>query len=155
MDLSLLRNFSQEEKVALLKLLVKIAYSDGKLSIEEKSSIKEYVINNSLKCNGRFMKNALVEDMDSILSEFDSRTNLERVKTMSWAFAKKHGIGSNLKDSPLNAIDEAVKHRRKDMKFCAKRYIQPSKEFSFLWGKEDINPETNLVLAVTLTLSYT
>jgi hypothetical protein len=124
MNYSLLRNFSSKEKAALLRLLIRIAYSDGEWSEEEKSYIKDYLLQNDLKCNGNFIKNAAKEDVDGILSEFDSHKTLDRVKRLSWGFAYRYGIDPDFERTLLNAIDDAVQKLIQKIEFSIKRYIE-------------------------------
>lgn len=124
MNYSLLRNFSPKEKAALLRLLIRIAYSDGEWSEAEKSYIKDYLMQNDLKCNGNFIKSAAREDLDGILSEFDSHKNLDRVKTLSWGFAYQYGIDPDFERKLLSAIDGAVQKLIKKIEYSFKRYIE-------------------------------
>jgi hypothetical protein len=141
MNYSMLRNFSQKEKVALLKLFIKIADSDGGWSREEKSSIKDYLMQNDLKCTGGFIKKAATEDLNGILSAFDSCKNLESSKTLSWIFAKEHGIAPDFERSLLRAIDHAVQHRVRKIESNLRKYIRtPLQAFVYLWCNEDLHP---------------
>ena len=141
MNYSLLRSFSPKEKMALLKLLIKIACSDGEWSEAEKSSIKEFSIQNDLKCNGNFIKNTAAEDVSGILSEFETCRNLERGKSLAWCFAGKHGISPDFERSLLSAIDDSLTTRTRKIEFGLKKYIQTSLEaFFHPLGKEDHLP---------------
>ncbi|MGD8367756.1 MAG: hypothetical protein PVG78_08940 [Desulfobacterales bacterium] len=149
MNYAILGNFSQKEKVALLKLLIKIAYSDGEWSDEEKSFIKDYLMQNDMKCTGGFVKRAVQEDLNGILSVFESCKNLERGKTLSWGFAKRHGIAPDFERSLLSAIDNAVQHRVRKIESNLRKYIQtPLKAFVYLWCNEDLRPSLDRPQAV-------
>ena len=144
MNYSWLRNFSQKETVALLKLMIQIAYSDGEWSEEEKSAIKEYSMQNDLKCNGKFIQTAMAEPLDGILAEFDSCKNLERGKRLSLGFAKKHGIAPEFERSLLRAVETAGKNKKKKITLSIRICIRTSlAAFGRQLEREGIRFDTN------------
>jgi hypothetical protein len=92
MNFELVRNFNQDEKIALLKLLIKIAGSDGKITSDEQTTLKEYLSYNNLKISKDFVKTSINEDMEIIVSNFSNKINLNRAFTITSEFAKLHGI---------------------------------------------------------------
>jgi hypothetical protein len=142
MNYSMLRKFSQNEKVALLKLLIQIAYSDGEWSQEEKSAIKDYLMQNDLKCNGSFTSAALKEALDGIVREFESCKNLSKCKKLSMDFAKEHGIAPDFERVLLNAIECAGQNIKKKITLNIKICIRTSlAAFGKQLGREEIRPD--------------
>ena len=117
MDLTLSRNFNQNEKVAALKLMIKIASSDGEISESEKASLGEYLKHTKLKTNENFIKNVINEDIGQIVSVFESKINLQRVQKLARAYAEKHGVDPDFEGALLAVIDESVAAEKKNKKF--------------------------------------
>jgi len=152
MDLTLSRNFNQNEKLAALKLIIKIASSDGEISESEKTSLSEFLKHTKLKTNENFLKNAIIEDIGQIISVFESKINLQRVQKLAGAYAEKHGVDPDFEGVLLAAINESVGAEKKNKKFSTKRLIKDILlEFGFLWGKDDVNPKTRQLLAIVFT----
>jgi len=142
MNYSWLRKFSQKEKVAFLKLMIQIAYSDGEWSQEEKSAMKDYSMQNDLKCNGKFIQTAREEHLDGILAEFDPCKNLEKVKRLSLVFAKKHGIAPDFERSLIRAIEEAGRNKKKKITLNIRICIRTSlAAFGRQLGREAVRPD--------------
>ena len=153
MDLSLTRNFSQNEKIALLKLIIKIALSDGKITEEERANIDAYLKDNNLKLNENFINNANDENIENILSIFESKTNLCRAQKLAISYAEIHGIDPDFEGCLLEIINESIKNEKKNKKFSITKFAKEIfLEFGYLWGKEDINSTMREVYAFTFTL---
>lgn len=151
-DLTLTRNFNQNEKIAALKLMIKIASSDGEISQDEKDSLLEYLNHTKLKTNENFVKNAKSEDMCRIISVFESKANLHRAKKLAYAYAEIHGIDPDFEGAMLEAINLAAESELKNIKFSLKRFIKDIfLEFGYLWGKDDVSPIARQVMAVVFT----
>jgi hypothetical protein len=152
MDLTLSRNFNQNEKIAVLKLIVKIASSDGEISETGKASLNEYLKHTKLKTNENFIKNAIVEDIGQIASVFESKINLQRAQKLARTYAEKHGVDPDFEGALLAAINESVEAEKKNKKFDIKRLFKDIfMEFGYLWGKDDVNPKTRQLLAIVFT----
>ena len=153
MDLTLSRNFNQNEKIAALKLMIKIASSDGEISESEKASLGEYLKHTKLKTNENFIKNVIIEDIGQIVSVFESKIHLQRVQKLARAYAEKHGVDPDFEGALLAVIDESVAAEKKNKKLSIKKKIKDIfLEFGYLWGKDDVNPKTRQLLAIVFTL---
>lgn len=153
MDLTLTRNFNQNEKVATLKLMIKIASSDGEISDSEKATLGEFLQHTKLKTNENFVKNAVGEDVSQIISVFESKANLQRAQKLAYAFAEKHGIDPDFEGALLETINKSVDSEKKNMKFSINRFLKEMLlEFGYLWGKDDVNPRAREILAIILTV---
>ena len=152
MDLTLTRNFNQNEKIAALKLIIKIASSDGDISQDEKGSLVEYLKHAKLKANNNFVKNAKSENIDRVISTFESKVNLQRAQKLAYAFAEKHGIDPDFEGALLEAINQSVDSEKKNKKFCLKRTLMDFfLEFGYLLGKDDVSPKSRQILAIIFT----
>ena len=117
MKFELIRNFNQNEKIALLKILVKVAGSDGKITGDEQKSLKEYLSNSNLKISKDFVKKATNEDMEMIVSNFSNKINLNRAFTIASEFAERHGINPEHEAIILNQIQSLSETKKKEMRF--------------------------------------
>jgi hypothetical protein len=153
MDLSLTRHFDQNEKIALLKLLIKIAASNGAITKPEVESLKSYLSYTKLKAGKDFIEKAKAEDLNSILSVFESKKKLSRMQSLLQVFAETHGIDPEFEGKLLNRIADTINSQKQSIKPSAGRLIKESiLEFGYLWGKEDINPAARQVFAIIFTL---
>lgn len=152
MDLTLTRNFNQNEKVATLKLMIKIAYSDGEISDVEKETLREYLNHTKLKINENFLKNTKSEDVGRIISSFESKANLQRAQKLAHTYAEKHGVDPDFEGALLETISKTAENEKKKIKFSFVRMVKELfLEFGYLWGKEDVNPRTRRILAIAFT----
>lgn len=153
MDLTLTRNFNQAEKVAMLKLMIKIASSDGEISDSEKATLNEYLQHSKLKINENFLQNTKSEDVGQIVSVFESKANLQRAKKLAHAYAEIHGVDPDFEGAMLEAINISTEVEKKNIHFSLKRFLKELfMEFGYLWGKQDINPKMRQVYAFVFTL---
>jgi hypothetical protein len=153
MNFESVRSFNQDEKIALLKLLIKVSGSDGKITSNEKKTLKEYLSYNNLKISNDFVKKSLNEDMEMIVSNFGNKINLNRAFTITSEFAKLHGINPEHEAIILNQIRSVSEAKKKEIKFSITDLLKTFVfEFAFLWGKEDLNPTYRKVLAIVFTL---
>jgi hypothetical protein len=152
MDLSLTRNFNHNEKVATLKLMIKIASSDGEISESEKGSLIEYSNHSKLKATENFIQNAMKVDIGQIISAFESKANLKRVQSLAHSYAEEHGIDPDFEGVLLETLNESVKAEKKKIKFSLNQMIKEIfLEFGYLWGKDNVSPKTRQILAIIFT----
>jgi hypothetical protein len=153
MNFELVRNFNQDEKIALLKLLIKVSGSDGKITSNEQKTLKEYLSYNNLKISKDFVKKSLNEDIEGIVSDFSNKINLNRACKVASEFAKMHGINPEHEAIILNHIKSVSEAKKKEIKFSLIDSIKTLVlEFTYLWGNEDINPNYRKAYAIVFTL---
>jgi hypothetical protein len=152
MNFDLTRSFNQNEKIALLKLLIKVAGSDKKITHEKQKTLKQYLVHNHLKVTKDFVNKSLNEDIEGVVSDFTNKTNLKRACKVTSELAKLHGISTEHEAIILNQIKIACDSKEKKIKFNLIDFFKTlGSEFAFLWGKEDINPNFRKVLAIVFT----
>ena len=152
MNFDLTRSFNQNEKIALLKLLIKVAGSDKKITHEKQKTLKQYLVHNHLKITKDFVKKSLNEDIEGVVSDFTNKINLKHACKVTSEFAKLHGIITEHETIILNQIKIACDGKKKKIKFNLIDFFKTlGSEFSFLWGKEGINPNFRKVLAIVFT----
>jgi len=153
MNFDSLRNFNQDEKIALLKLLIKVAGSDNKITNDEKVTLKKYLVHNHLNVSKDFIKKTLSENVEDIVSNFSNKININRACSMTSEFAQLHGINPEHEALILNQINKVSEGKKKEIKLSIKDLLKTMVfEFAFLWGKEEINPNYRKVLAIVFTL---
>jgi hypothetical protein len=153
MNLEVMRNFNRSEKVALLKLIIKVAAADNKITKEEQAKIKEFLNLNHLKISNEYVKEAMAESYDNIVSVFTNKSNINRAHSIVKDFAKVSGINPEYEGRALDEIKLAFENKKKTLKFSLSNTVKTFfLEFAFLWGKEDMNPNMKSVLAILFTL---
>lgn len=153
MNFDFTRNFNQDEKIALLKLLIRVAGSDHQITPDERVIIKKYLADNKLKISKNFFQKALNENVEDIVSKFTNKININRAYTATSEYAKLHGISPEHEAIILNQIKNAGERRKKEIKFTLKDFFKTLVlEFTYLWGNEDINPNYRKTYAIVFTL---
>lgn len=153
MDLDRIRNFNRSEKVALLKLIIKVAAADNKITKDEKELIKTFLKVSQLRISNEYIKEVVGESYDDIVSVFTNKLNLNRAFEIAKDFAKSNKINPAYEGKALDNIKLAVEDKKKTLKFSLSKTVKIFfLEFAFLWGKEDLNPAMKLALAMTFTI---
>lgn len=154
MQTALIRNFDQEEKIALLKLMIKIAGADKKFSKEELSTIKDYLSVTKIKISQKNIQKTLAEKTSDIINAFKSKSNLNRALQLLEQYTEKHGVDPEYEHKILSEIRGKIVEKKKTTKFSLKDTIALlPKEFGYLWGQEDLNPKLKLILALLFTIA--
>lgn len=149
MEFVAMRNFNLYEKVATLKLILKIASSDNHISEEEEKTIQKFLHFSDLKLSEEFYEKALNESIENIVAVFINKTNLNKAWNIVTEYANKHGINPEFEGKMLEEINEAIETQKKNMKFSIKEFFKTLfQEFGYLWGKEDIDPRMKNILAI-------
>ena len=92
MKLETMRNFSRSEKVALLKLIIKVATSDNEVTKDEQEKIKNYLKLNQLKISNEYVQETSAESYADIVSVFTNKSNINRAYCIVKDFAQSNGI---------------------------------------------------------------
>ena len=153
MNLISIRNFNRSEKVAILKLIIKIAGSDNIITNQEQETIQKFLDVSHLKISQEFIRKVLEENFDDIISVFISKSNLNRAYAILEDYANHHGVNPEYEGRALDEIKHAMESKKKETKFNVNEFLKAlCREFSFLWGKEDMNPKIRTILAIVFTL---
>lgn len=154
MNLDAMRNFNRSEKVALLKLIIKVAACDNTITTEEQEAIENFLKLNQLKISDEYIKGVVSENYDDIVSVFTNKSNITRAYSIVEDFAKYNGINPEYEANALDDIKLSLENRKKGLKFNLSNTVKTFfLEFGFLWGKEDINPGMKNVLAILFTIT--
>jgi len=153
MNFDLLRNFNRHEKVALLQLLIKIAGSDNKITEAEWKQITDFLNFANLKIDKDIIASALSADMGKVVDAFCCKSNLNRAYKVLEKYAESNGINPSFEGKVLDDIKATMKIRASSFKFSPVNFAQiVLAEFSYLWGKEDLNPSVRINMAIVFTL---
>lgn len=153
MNLEAMRNFKRSEKVALLKLIIKVAAADNKITGKEQETIKNFLKVNQLKISNGYIKEVMSESYEKIVSLFTDKTNLDRAYSIVNNFAELNGINPDYEGKALDEIKAVLENKKKSIKFSLSNTVKTFfLEFAFLWGKEDLNPNMKSALAITFTI---
>ena len=153
MNLEKMHFFNRHEKIAILKLIIKLAAVDNKFTKEERASIQEFLKMNQLKISKDFTSKVINEKYEEIVSVFISKSNIKKAYAIMKNYANLHGINPEFEGKALDEIKNAMELRKKDLKVSFGGFLKDLlMEFSFLWGKEDINPNAKTILAIVFTV---
>jgi hypothetical protein len=153
MNLEAMRNFNRAEKVALLKLIIKVAASDNKFTKEEQKTIKDFLKLNKLKITNGYVKEVVAESYDDIVSAFTNKSNTNRAYSIVKEFANSNGINPEFEGKALDQINLVLENKKKALNFSPSNTVKTFfMEFAFLWGKEDLNPKMKNMSAIIFTI---
>jgi hypothetical protein len=153
MTLEKMHFFNRQEKIAILKLIIKIAAADNKFTKEERIAIKEYLKINQLKISKDFATKVMNERFEDIVSAFKSKSNINKAYAIVKKFANSHRINPDFEGRVLDEIQNALEQKKQNIKVGFGGFVKEFfLEFSFLWGKEDINPKAKTILAIIFTV---
>ncbi|GAK59985.1 hypothetical protein U27_06972 [Candidatus Vecturithrix granuli] len=150
----LLNAFTRSEKIAILKLLIKVADADNVITEEENAKIQEFLHVSHLKISQEFLRTVREEKIPEIVSDFTNRSSLKRASALIENYANYQGINPEFEGKVLGEIAHAIDEQKKATKFSLVYWIKAFfYGFSFLWGQEDINPVVKKVLALLFTIA--
>lgn len=150
----LLNVFTRSEKIAILKLLIKVADADNVITEEENAKIEEFLHVSHLKISQEFLRTVREETILEIVSDFTNRSSLKRASALIEQYANYQGINPEFEGKVLSEIAQAIDEQKKAIKFSLMYWIKAFLYgFSFLWGQEDINPVVKKVLALLFTIA--
>jgi hypothetical protein len=150
----LLNVFTRSEKIAILKLLIKVADADNVITEEENAKIEEFLHVSHLKISQEFLRTVREEKILEIVSDFTNRSSLKRASALIEHYANYQGINPEFEGKVLGEIAQAIDEQKKATKFSLIYWIKAFLYgFSFLWGQEDINPVVKKVLALLFTIA--
>jgi membrane-associated HD superfamily phosphohydrolase len=153
MSLNSIRNFNRSEKIALLELVIKIACSDNIITKQEQKTIRELLDVNHLKISRDYFRNVQRKSVEDIISVFVSKSNLNCAYTILEDYANHHGVNPEHEGRALDEIKQAIENKRKKIKFNLNKVLKVlCREFSFLWGKENMHPRVKEIYAIIFTL---
>jgi len=153
MNLGKMHFFNRNEKIAILKLIIKVAAADNKFTKEELVTLQEYLNLNQLKISKDFIEKVRNEKYEDIVSVFISKSNITKAYAIVKEYANLNGINPEFEGKVLDEIKNAMEHNKKDLKVGFGAFLKDLlREFSFLWGKEDINPNAKTILAIVFTV---
>ena len=144
--------FNLTEKVATLKILIKIIHADGDISSEEKVKIESFLNSSNLVLTDEFINKTKQEPIKDILSNFNSKSNLNKLKKIVDDFISDLKLDPNIEGVIISEIFELIDSTKKEMKFELKNFFSSFiKEFGVLWGKKEIDPKKRITLALIFT----
>lgn len=153
MNLNSMHNFNRSEKVATLKLMIKIAGSDNTITDEEQKTVQEFLDFGHFKMSQNFVTKTLEENYNDIISVYTTKSNLTHAYAILKEYANRHGINPEFEGKALDEIKYSMENKKKEVKFSINKFIKVLfREFSFLWGKEDLNPNMKVNLAIIFTI---
>ena len=154
MDLEFLRYLNRHERIATLKLIIKVAIADNQFTTEEQAALQKFLKQNQLKISKDFLNNVKSESYYDIVSVFESKLNLDGAYSIVKQYASMHGIHPDHEGKVLDEIKSAIQGKKKTIKFSL---IQHTKRlfdrlFIPLGKKEEISPEAKSILAIVFTI---
>lgn len=154
MNLSVIQNCNRAEKVAILKLIIKIASADGSINEKEQHSIEEFLDISHLKTSSSFIASILDEDVGEIVSAFKSKSNLRAASKLIEEYAEQHSIHPELEGKVLERVATEIELKKKEIKFSLFSVIKSfCGEFKTLWGQESTHPEMKAAWAFIFTIA--
>lgn len=152
-DPSVLRSFTRAEKIAVLKLLMKIASADNDVTDEEHAKIQEFLQMSNLKVSQEFWSTVKQEECITIVDAFTSKASVNRARKLIDHYADHHGVHPEFEGPMLEEIAQAIEAKKKTIKRDPTYWIRAFFQgFGFLWGQEDIQPTVKKVLAIVFTI---
>ncbi len=88
MNLNSMHNFNRSEKVATLKLMIKIAGSDNTITDEEQKTVQEFLDFGHFKMSQNFVTKTLEENYNDIISVYTTKSNLTHAYDLLLRFQK-------------------------------------------------------------------
>lgn len=154
MKLENMRNMNRCEQIAVLKLIIKVAAADNNFTSKELADIKKFLAISNLRISKVFLKNSVQENTDKVISVFRTKSNLNRAYKIVEEYANKHGINPEYEEKVLNNIQNIMEKQKGQIKWSITNFVKTLFcEFTFLWGKEDMNPEIRTILAIIFTIA--
>jgi len=154
MNLDIIQYCNRLEKVAILKLIIKVASADGTISEQEQLSIEEFLDISHLKTSPSFIEGILEEDITEVTSVFTSKSNLRAASKLIEEYAEQHSVHPELEGKVLEEIASKIETRKKEIKFSPQGLVNSfGNEFKTLWGQESMRPELKSVWALIFTLT--
>lgn len=145
--------FNLDEKIAALKLLIKLIAADGEVTRNDKKALEKYISVAGLKLSQTFFNKALDENLTKIINEFESRENLVKLEKLCIEFAKMIQIDPDTQGELLKDIYNAIAKKRDKLKTNFGTKLKNFfREFGYLWGQEVISPKNKLALALIFTI---
>ncbi len=153
MNLEKMHFFNRAEKIATLKLIIKIAIADKRFTNDERETVRKFLNHSQLKVSKEFMVKVKNETYKEIISVFTNKSNMEKAYAIVKEYANIHGVDPEFEGKILDEIKNAMESKKTDLKFSFGEFIKSILSgFSYLWGREDINSRAKTILAIVFTI---